>query len=147
MHRPAIFFLGVLVTVTSADAAEKWPSIGTFAMPDGGSAKVFVDGGNGLSRHGDFWTDRQKTLFSSPQKTSGGGSFRSELDVYAYDCQGNRVALVSYTRYEGENLAGSVVDKMEHSSANEYEWSTPTSGSVLERASKIVCSLIAIRQR
>jgi hypothetical protein len=147
MRRLAVFLFGVLVIATAAGAAEKWPSIGTFALPDGGTAAVFVDGGNGLSRHGDFWTDRQKTLYSSPQKTSAGASFRSELDVYAYDCRANRTALVSYSRYEGENLAGAVVDKLEHASANDYEWSTPTSGSVLERASKIVCGLVAMRGR
>jgi hypothetical protein len=64
--------------------------------------------------------------------------------VYAYDCQGNRAALVSYTRFEGENHSESVVDKMERSSVSDYEWSTPTSGSVLARASKIVCELVAL---
>ena len=147
MRRFAVFLLWLLLIATATDAAEKWPSIGTFALPDGGTATVFVDGGNGLSRHGDFWTDRQKTLYSSAQKTSTGASFRSELDVYAYDCRGNRTALVSYSRYEGENLAGSVVDKLEHASPSDYEWRTPPSGSVLERASKIVCGLVAIRSR
>jgi len=147
MRKLAISLLWILVIASFADAAEKWPSIGTFSIPDGGTATVFVDGGNGLSRHGDFWTDKQKTLYSSPQKTATGASFRSELDVYAYDCRANRTALVSYVRYEGENLAGSVVDKLEHSSASDYDWSTPTPGSVLERASKIVCGLVAIRSR
>jgi len=147
MRRPAVFLLSVSVLTTAADAAEKWPSIGTFAMPDGGTATVFVDGGHGLTRHGDIWTDRQKTLFTSPQKTAKGASFRSELAVYAYDCRANRTALVSYTRYEGEDLAGSVVDKLERSSPSDYEWITPTNGSVLERASKIVCGLAAMISR
>jgi len=147
MLRLAISLLWVLGIASAADAAEKWPSIGTFGMPDGGTATVFVDGGNGLSRHGEFWTDRQKTLYSSPQKTATGALFRSELDVYAYDCRANRTALVSYARYEGGNLAGAVVDKLEHSSVSDYEWVTPTSGSVLERASKIVCGLVTMRSR
>ncbi len=108
---------------------------------------VFVDGGNGMTRHGDFWTARQKTLFSAPQSTAGGAAFRSELDVYAYDCIASRTALVSYARYEGENLAGTVVDNMKHSSPSEYEWTTPTAGSVLEASQKIVCSLAAMRSR
>jgi hypothetical protein len=147
MRAPTVSLFLLLIFAAATDAAQKWPSIGTFAMPGGGTATVFVDAGNGLGRHGDFWTARQKTLFSSPQKTPKDASFRSELDVYAYDCIGNRTALVSYTRYEGEDLAGSVVDKMEHSSPSDYEWTTPTSGSVLEAARKIVCGLAAMRSR
>jgi hypothetical protein len=116
-------------------------------VPDGGTATVFVDTGNGLTRHGDFWTARQKTLFTLPQKAAGGASFRSELDVYAYDCKGSRNALVSYMRYDGENLAGTVVDKLERSSPNQYEWISPTPRSVLEASSKIVCSFIAFMNR
>lgn len=108
---------------------------------------MLLDDGNGMSRHGDFWTARQKTLFSTPQQTSAGTSFRSELDVYAYDCTANRTALVSYTRYDGEGLTGAVVDKMEHSSAAEYQWVTPTAGTVLESARKLVCGLAAMRTR
>ena len=145
MRKTAVLLLSVSAFASAADAAQKWPSIGTFAMPGGGTATVFVDGGNGLTRHGDFWTARQKTLFSSPQRTSTGASFRSELDVYAYDCTVSRTALVSYTRYDGENLAGTVVEKLEHSSPSEYEWTTPTTGSVLERSRQIVCSLAALR--
>jgi hypothetical protein len=142
-----LVFLWVLAGASAGYAAQKWPSIGTFAMPDGGTATVFVDGGNGLTRHTDFWTARQKTLFTLPQKAATGASFRSELDVYAYDCKGNRTALVSYIRYDGENLAGSVVDKLERSFANEYEWISPTAGSVLDAAGKVICSLIAFRNR
>jgi hypothetical protein len=116
MSRLVILITSLLAFAIATYAAQKWPSIGTFAMPDGGTATVFVDGGNGLTRHGDFWTARQKTLYSSPQKSSNGAAFRSELDVYAYDCTGNRTALVSYARYEGADLAGAVVDKMEHTS-------------------------------
>jgi hypothetical protein len=133
--------------IAAVAAKEKWPSIGTFTVPDGGTATVFVDAGNGMTRHGDYWTARQKTLFSAPQKSASGASFRSELDVYAYDCQGNRTALVSYSRYEGENLAGTVVDKLERTSPSDYEWVTPTTGGVLEAAKKIVCGLAAMRSR
>jgi hypothetical protein len=147
MRRTAILFLSVLAGPPAADAAQKWPSIGTFVMPGGGTATVFVDGGDGLTRHGDVWTARQKTLFSSPQPTATGTSFRSELDVYAYDCAGNRSALVSSARYEGENLAGTVVQKTERSSPGEYEWITPTTGSVLDAARKVVCGLAAMRSR
>jgi hypothetical protein len=147
MRRLAASLTWLLVSATAIHATQKWPSIGTFAMPDGGTATVFVDGGNGLTRHGDFWTARQKTLYSSPQNTPKGVSFRSELDIYAYDCAGNRTALVSYARYEGADLAGAVVDKMEHSSPSDYEWITPTNGSVLEAGRKIVCGLAAMRSR
>jgi hypothetical protein len=105
---------------------------------------VFVEGSNGLTRHSGFWTARQKILFSSPQQTTKGASFRSQLDVYAYDCARNRTAHVSYLRYEGADLTGSVVDKMEHSSPSDYEWITPTTGSVLEAARKLVCGLAAM---
>jgi hypothetical protein len=147
MRKIVVIFVSCSVLAAAVDAAQKWPSIGTFAMPDGGRATVFVDGGNGLSRHGDYWTARQKTLFTSPQKTAAGASFRSELDVYAYDCAGNRTALVSYMRYDGQDLTGSVVDKLERASPSDYEWVNPTSGSVLDAAKKIVCGLIALRQR
>lgn len=113
-------------------------------MPDGGTATVFVDLGNGLTRHGDYWTAMQKTLFTAPQKTASGGSFRSELDEYAYDCKGNRTALVSYTRYEGENLAGTIMDTLQPSSPSDYKWATTTTGSVLAVASKMVCGFAAM---
>jgi hypothetical protein len=147
MWKIAVTLVWLSAFAAAALAAQKWPSIGTFAIPDGGTAAVFVDTGNGLTRHGDYWTARQKTLFSAAQRSASGASFRSELDVYAYDCQGNRTALVSYTRYEGENLAGALMDKMERSSPSEYEWVTPASGGVLEAAKKIVCSFAAMRSR
>jgi hypothetical protein len=147
MCRLAVLLAPLLAFATVIHAAQKWPSIGTFAMPDGGTATVFVEGRNGLTRHGDFWTAKQKTLYSSPQKASNGTAYRSELDVYAYDCTGNRAALVGYTRYEGADLAGAVVDKMERASPSEYEWVAPTNGSVLETGKKIVCGLAAMRSR
>jgi len=67
--------------------------------------------------------------------------------VYAYDCKGDRAALVSYARYEGENLTGTVVDKLERSSPNEYEWATPAAGSVLDAAKRVVCGFVAMRSR
>jgi hypothetical protein len=138
MWKIAVTLVWLSAFAAAALAAQKWPSIGTFAIPDGGTA---------ATRHGDYWTARQKTLFSAAQRSASGASFRSELDVYAYDCQGNRTALVSYTRYEGENLAGALMDKMERSSPSEYEWVTPASGGVLEAAKKIVCSFAAMRSR
>jgi hypothetical protein len=140
----SVFLFTLATTTVEAQKWQKWPSIGTFVMPDGGTATVFVDTGNGLTRHGDYWTARQKTLFTAPQKTASGGSFRSELDEYAYDCKGNRIALVGYTRYEGENLAGTIVDKLEPSSPSDYKWTTTTTGSVLAAASKLVCGFAAM---
>jgi hypothetical protein len=139
-----VFLLALATTPVAAQKWQKWPSIGTFAMPDGGTATVFVDLGNGLTRHADYWTAKQKTLFTAPQKAASGGSFRSESDEYAYDCKGNRTALVSYTRYEGETLAGTIVDKLEPSSPSDYKWATTTTGSVLAVASKMVCSFAAM---
>ncbi len=147
MRKAVILLLWASAVPVAAASVQKWPSIGTFVMPGGGTATVFVDGGDGLTRHGSFWTARQKTLFSAPQQAAAGGAFRSELDLYAYDCAVSRTALVSYTRYEGENLAGTVVEKIEHSSPNEYDWTTPTAGSVLEKSLRIVCGLVAIRRR
>ena len=147
MREAVLILLSLSAIPAAASAAQKWPSIGTFAMPGGGTATVFVEGGDSLIRHGNFWTTKQKTLFSSPQKNGAGAAFRSELDVYAYDCTASRTALVSYTRYEGENLTGIVVERIEHSSPSEYEWTTPTAGSVLESARKIVCRLAAIDNR
>jgi hypothetical protein len=147
MREIAVAPVLLLALATTTVAAQKWPSIGTFAMPDGGTATVFMEFGNGLTRHRDYWTAKQKTLFSAPQKTASGDSYRSELDEYAYDCKGNRTALVSYTRYEGENLAGTIVDKLEPSTPSDYKWATTNTGSVLAVASKFVCGFAAMSSR
>ena len=145
MHRINFFVLCGSALAVTAHAASKWPSIGTFAVPSGGTAIILLDVAS-MTRHGGVWTARQKTLFSSPQKTAAGLSFRSELDMYAYDCAADRTALVSYTRYEGADVSGTVVEKKEPSSAGEYDWTNPAAGSVLEGARKLVCGLAGMMQ-
>ena len=92
MHRINFFVLCGSALAVTAHAASKWPSIGTFAVPSGGTAIILLDVAS-MTRHGGVWTARQKTLFSSPQKTAAGLSFRSELELYAYDCAADRTAL------------------------------------------------------
>src|SRR6478735_7747996 len=96
MQRSSLLLLCALISAVAARATpmSKWPTIGTFATPDGGRATVFLDT-HSITRHGDFWTARLRTLFTIDQKNDGGESFRSEMDVYAYDCREARAALVS----------------------------------------------------
>jgi hypothetical protein len=145
MHRVSIFLVCAATVAVTVHASQKWPSIGKFVVPSGGTATILLDTAS-LTRNGDVWTARQKTLYSAAQKTAAGLSFQSELDMYAYDCAVNRTALVTYTRYEGADINGTVVEKKEASSAGQYDWTSPSAGSVLEGSRKMVCALAGMMQ-
>jgi hypothetical protein len=90
-------------------------------------------------------TAQQERHFTDPQPTTAGGSYRSELDTDAYDCDGQRIAAISHVKYAGEKLTGDVIEKVDHPSPSDYEWSTPTAGSPVDQVLKMVCRLEAAK--
>jgi len=147
MQRSLLLLLCALISAVAARATpmSKWPTIGTFATSDGGRATIFLDT-HSITRHDHFWTARLRTLFTIDQKTDGGGSFRSEMDVYAYDCREARAALVSSVRYRSDDVTGAVVAEIKHSAPSEYQWSSTAPGSAMDVARRITCDLAKMAQ-
>lgn len=92
---------------------------------------------SGVRRLGDVVLAWVKFSYDKEQSDSAKGSYRSMLQLWAYQCGLGRHALMQFAEYSGARGEGRVVA----SDARErYEWSYPEPDTIGEAAMKLACS-------
>jgi len=91
----------------------------------------------GIKRRGEVVMAWVKFSYQKEQPSRVKGSYRSMLQLWAYQCTLGRHALVQFTEYSGVGGDGKVVasDSQDH-----YQWSYPEPDTIGEAALKVACS-------
>jgi hypothetical protein len=91
----------------------------------------------GIRRNGDVVLAWVKFSYDEDQSDPAQGSYRSMLQLWAYQCGLGRHALLQFAEYSGAGGAGKVVAS---DARDQYQWSYPEPETIGEAAMKLACS-------
>jgi hypothetical protein len=91
----------------------------------------------GVRRQGDVVLAWVKFSYDKEQSDSAKGSYRSMLQLWAYQCGLGRHALMQFAEYSGAGGEGKVVAS---DARDRYDWSYPEPDTIGEAAMKLACS-------
>lgn len=133
-----------MLAANPAQAAD-WRLLGE-SGPAGNTITTLVDVSS-IKHREDLLTAWEKKLYAVPQKNSSNGRlFRSDLELWAFDCKDERVAIISFTDYEGEDIGGAAVSSVEMP-LSQLVWSFVSPGSVFEGGLKLVCGIAGRKEK
>ena len=131
------FGLTVALMIVSAApvAAADWKVL--YLAPNG--HKVIELDTASIHRRGTYLQAWIKVGYAANQTDQRGSTFRSQVGLWAYDCDLKRSAIVQLMEYDGANGEGNVVWSWV-SSENEYSWEYVPPGGPNEQAMDLICS-------
>lgn len=91
----------------------------------------------GVRRQGDVVLAWVKFSYDKEQSDAARGSYRSMLQLWAYQCGLGRHALMQFAEYSGASGEGKVVAS---DARDRYDWSYPEPDTIGEAAMKLACS-------
>jgi hypothetical protein len=129
-----LFAIAVARTVGAAD----WKVLDTNAK-----RTVMIDVG-GIRRDGDVILVWVKFDFLDDQIDPDFGSYRSMLELFAFQCAKGRYSVMQRAGYKGVNGEGDVAGL---SSTDRYSWTYPTPESLAEAALNTGCHYVRARKQ
>ena len=92
---------------------------------------------SGMRRLGDVVLAWVKFSYDKEQSDAAKGSYRSMLQLWAYQCGLGRHALMQFAEYSGAGGDGKVVAS---DARDRYDWTYPEPDTIGEAAMKLACS-------
>ena len=80
----------------------------------------------------------ERVSFSTDQSDSAGRVYRSRIELWAYQCAAQRLALMQFTEYSGESGQGEAVSVVDFTP--DYHWTFATRDSVGAKTLKFACN-------